>query len=152
MGLTQAELAAEMTVRLGREIRPLTITRLEGGKRPIGVDELVAAAGALKIKPADLLDDKALPLGAVRAMSAAQSLARASNEVERAVREWTWAHVRMEAILRNPTVLEELSPQSRTWLKIVAAEDLGRLVEAAEEEAIQSVHTYDEGAADGSDA
>lgn len=148
MGLTQADLAAEMTVRLGREIRPLTVTRLEGGKRPIGVDELVAAAGALQIAPADLLSDKALKMGAVRAMSASQELARTSNEVQRAVREWTWAHTRMQSVLRNPKVLEQLSPQSRSWLKIVAAQELSRLVEEAEEEAIQSIYTSTEDSGD----
>ncbi|MGV0624972.1 helix-turn-helix domain-containing protein [Mycolicibacter minnesotensis] len=98
MKMTQAELASEMSVRLGREFRPLTVTRLEGGKRPIGVDELVAAADALKIKPADLLTDD-MPMGSVRIVSAFQSAVRAANELETAVRQWDSAQQRLKDVL-----------------------------------------------------
>lgn len=91
MKMTQAELASEMTARLGREIRPLTVTRLEGGKRPIGVDELAAAAAALRINPGDFFADD-LPMGSVLIVSAFQTLVRASNQLEAAVRQYDSAH------------------------------------------------------------
>lgn len=89
--MTQAELAAEMTARLGREIRPLTVTRLEGGKRPINVDELAAAAAALRIPPADFFADD-LPMGSVHIVSAFQALARAGNQLKVAVQQYDSAH------------------------------------------------------------
>lgn len=91
MKMTQAELAAEMTARLGREIRPLTVTRLEGGKRPINVDELAAAAAALRIPPADFFADD-LPRGSVQIVSAFQTVSRAGNELISAVRQFNSAH------------------------------------------------------------
>lgn len=51
-GLSQRELAAQISLRLGREFGTVTATRLEGGKRPITVDELAAAAQALGSRPA----------------------------------------------------------------------------------------------------
>lgn len=91
MKMTQAELASEMTARLGREIRPLTVTRLEGGKRPINVDELAAAAAALRINPADFFADD-LPMGSVQIVSAFQVLARAGNQLKVAVQQYDSAH------------------------------------------------------------
>ncbi|MDM3973279.1 helix-turn-helix transcriptional regulator [Mycobacterium marseillense] len=91
MKMTQAELALEMTARLGREIRPLTVTRLEGGKRPINVDELAAAAAALRINPADFFADD-LPMGSVQIVSAFQTVVRASNQLITAVRQYDSAH------------------------------------------------------------
>lgn len=91
MKMTQAELASEMTARLGREIRPLTVTRLEGGKRPINVDELAAAAAALRINPADFFADD-LPKGSVQIVSAFQTVSRAGNELISAVRQFNSAH------------------------------------------------------------
>lgn len=91
MKMTQAELASEMTARLGREIRPLTVTRLEGGKRPINVDELAAAAAALRIKPAEFFDDD-LPMGSVRIISAFQAVTRAGNQLVSAVRQFNSTH------------------------------------------------------------
>ncbi|OBK51913.1 hypothetical protein A5656_25295 [Mycobacterium gordonae] len=91
MKITQADLASEMSARLGREIRPLTVTRLEGGKRPIGVDELVAAAEVLRIKPADLLIDGSQNVGTVHIVGAYQRVIRASNQLELAVRQWITA-------------------------------------------------------------
>lgn len=99
MEMTQAELAAEMSVRLGREFRPLTVTRLEGGKRPIGVDELVAAAEALHIKPADLLTDDGLPVGSLRIIGAYQALLRASNQLVTAVRQYDSAQRHLRDVL-----------------------------------------------------
>jgi transcriptional regulator with XRE-family HTH domain len=104
MEMTQAELASEMTTRLGREIRPLTVTRLEGGKRPIGVDELVVIAEALHVKPDDLLsEDGSLPMGSAIIISRWQSMLRASNILETAVREYVSARQRMlETLSKYP--------------------------------------------------
>lgn len=98
MKMTQADLASEMSARLGREFRPLTVTRLEGGKRPIGVDELVAVAEALSIKPADLLTDN-LPMGSVYIMSAYQAVLRASNKLDTAVAQYDSACKHLNDVL-----------------------------------------------------
>ena len=92
--MTQAELASEMTARLGREIRPLTVTRMEGGKRPIGVDELVVVAQALGIKPEHLLTDN-LNIRSMIILEKWQALLRASNHLETAVREYISARRNM---------------------------------------------------------
>jgi transcriptional regulator with XRE-family HTH domain len=47
-GLSQADLARELATQLGKDrIDPTTITRLEQGKRPTTVDELVALGDIL---------------------------------------------------------------------------------------------------------
>lgn len=99
MELTQAELASEMTARLGREVRPLTVTRLEGGKRPIGVDELVAAAESLNVKPEDLLSDNGLPMGSVRIVAAYQGVHRAHNLLTTAVQQYVSAQNHLHEVL-----------------------------------------------------
>ncbi|MDO3245847.1 helix-turn-helix transcriptional regulator [Mycobacteroides abscessus subsp. abscessus] len=49
-GLSQAELATKLAARIGKSsIDPTTITRLESGKRPTTVDELVALAQILEV-------------------------------------------------------------------------------------------------------
>ncbi|UUO03626.1 hypothetical protein M4D79_12090 [Mycolicibacterium novocastrense] len=101
MKMTQAELASELTVRLGREIRPLTVTRLEGGKRPIGVDELVAAAEALHVKPEHLLHDGSLPIGSAIIIEAYQRLLRAANQLENAVRQYDSAQHHLQEVLEE---------------------------------------------------
>jgi transcriptional regulator with XRE-family HTH domain len=118
MDMTQAELASEMSVRLGREFRPLTVTRLEGGKRPIGVDELVAAAEVLQIKPADLLVDD-LPMGSVRIVGAYQAVLRVSNKLEAAVREWDSAKARLLDVISGTSdkYLERLPATTRMFVK-----------------------------------
>jgi transcriptional regulator with XRE-family HTH domain len=99
--MTQADLASEMSARLGREIRPLTVTRLEGGKRPIGVDELVAAAEALQVKPEDLLTDGALPIGTVWILSAYKSLIRARNQLDTAVQQYDSAQRHLREVVNE---------------------------------------------------
>jgi transcriptional regulator with XRE-family HTH domain len=132
MKMTQADLASEMSARLGREIRPLTVTRLEGGKRPIGIDELVAAAEALQIKPADLLTDS-LPMGSVRIVSAYQAVVRASNRLETAVRQYVSDQRHLHDVLdemgddkyldRLPAVTRTFVDAARDWtVQMIVAE------------------------------
>lgn len=135
MGITQSELAAKMTAYLGREIRPLTVTRLEGGKRPIGVDELVAAANAMHVKPADLMADSDLPMAAVGALAAGQHLVRATNEVNEAIRGWVYASDRLHRALKWHKQIERLSQASRTWLELIANVQLSDVVREAQSEA-----------------
>lgn len=109
MKMTQAELASEMSARLGREFRPLTVTRLEGGKRPIGVDELVAAADALHVDPENLLVDGSLPIGAAIVLGAHRTLLRAINQLENAVRQYDSAQSKLhEALEENGEYLDRL--------------------------------------------
>lgn len=54
--MSQSDLAAALAKKLGKEkIDPTTITRLESGKRPITVNELVALADILKVDITTLL-------------------------------------------------------------------------------------------------
>lgn len=118
MKMTQAELASELTARLGREIRPLTVTRLEGGKRPIGVDELVAAAEALHVKPENLLVDGSLPIGAAFVLGAHQTLLRAINNLEAAVRQYDSAQSKLHAALdENGKHLDRLPGFTRLFIE-----------------------------------
>lgn len=54
---SQAELAQQLSEKLGKAIDPTTITRLEGGKRPITATEIVALAEIFGISPAELLPE-----------------------------------------------------------------------------------------------
>lgn len=54
---SQVELAELLSEKLGKTIDPTTITRLEGGKRPISAVELVALAEIFGIGPVELLPD-----------------------------------------------------------------------------------------------
>ncbi len=99
--MTQAELADEMSVRLGKEIRPLTVTRLEGGKRPIGVDELIAVAAALHIPAADLIGPSDLPTNFLRISSAGKEASRAAWGLKQAVRQWIQAHDQLSRVFQE---------------------------------------------------
>lgn len=150
LGLTQADLAAEMTARLGREIRPLTVTRLEGGKRPIPVDELVVVAEVLRIEPSELLSEGDLPMGAVIATSAGLELFRASNRLTSTVREWIRAKAKLRQILESPDnqrYIESMSPATRVWLNVIDRQELWQIVEDAEEDVVQKAY----GGVDGDD-
>ena len=135
MKMTQAELASEMSARLGRDIRPLTVTRLEGGKRPIGVDELMACAAALRIRAADLLSDDDLPVGAIRVASAGQDLFQTINTVSDAVRDWTWARDRLQELCADPKALESLPGGTRPWIQMLSAITLETIIADAQREA-----------------
>jgi transcriptional regulator with XRE-family HTH domain len=53
---TQADLAGRLSKLLGREIRPLVVTRIESGKRPTPLDELAALAQLLHLQLDPLLN------------------------------------------------------------------------------------------------
>lgn len=61
-GMTQASLASRMSAGLGKEVRPLTVTRIEGGKRPLVVDEVVVIASVLGVHVVNLLPENDQPL------------------------------------------------------------------------------------------
>jgi transcriptional regulator with XRE-family HTH domain len=133
MKMTQADLAAEMTARLGREIRPLTVTRLEGGKRPIVVDELEAVAEALRVSTNDLLGPGDLPRGAILVNSASQEALRAGNALSKALREWLWARSRLRRALESKAA-EALPASQLLWARTVSDMTIeGFLVEAQQE-------------------
>jgi transcriptional regulator with XRE-family HTH domain len=54
---SQTELAQELSEKLGKSVDPTTITRLEGGKRPITANEIVALAEIFGIGPYELLPE-----------------------------------------------------------------------------------------------
>jgi len=48
--MTQAELAKQLGVALGREVNPLAVTRIEAGKRPVPLAEVAALAELLNLE------------------------------------------------------------------------------------------------------
>src|SRR5579859_7645640 len=54
LGMTQAEVAREMSAR-GPAMRQSTIAKIEGGQRPVRVNEAVMLAAVLRVPLADLL-------------------------------------------------------------------------------------------------
>lgn len=86
-------------MRLGREFGTVTATRLEGGKRPITVDELAAVAQALGVTTGDLLSDDDLVPDAVEVLNAARDMMMANAALDTAVREWVRARHRLDALL-----------------------------------------------------
>jgi transcriptional regulator with XRE-family HTH domain len=139
MKMTQAELASEMTARLGREIRPLTVTRLEGGKRPISVDELAAAAAALRINPADFFADD-LPMGSVQIVSAFQSVVRANNQLIAAVRQYDSARRDFLDVLDHADgkYLERLGVGTRVFIEAARDWTIQGVIDEARNEGSES--------------
>ncbi|MER5507180.1 helix-turn-helix transcriptional regulator [Streptomyces sp. NPDC002766] len=56
LGWSQAELATQLGHALGKEVNPLVVTRIEGGKRPVSIVELTALASVFKTTPGKLLE------------------------------------------------------------------------------------------------
>lgn len=54
---SQADLARLLGEKLGKLVDPTTITRLEGGKRPVTVDELVALSEIFNVPVNELFED-----------------------------------------------------------------------------------------------
>jgi transcriptional regulator with XRE-family HTH domain len=135
MKMTQAELAREMTVRLGREVKPLTVTRLEGGKRPISVDELIAVGEALRIDPADLLQDKGFAVGTVRIVSAGQQAIQAMHRAHLAIREWLDRQDALRRLIEeSPDYWKRVPPGSKFMYQSTANMDVQKVVAEAVEE------------------
>ena len=132
--MTQADLAEEMSVRLGKEIRPLTVTRLEGGKRPIGVDELIAAAAALHIPAADLIGPSDIPTGFLRVGSAGKEATKAADGVKKAIRAWIRSRDHLARVL-SATLVEALPVDLRREAAALAATTVEHLVGEAIREA-----------------
>jgi transcriptional regulator with XRE-family HTH domain len=57
---SQAELAKQLGHALGKEVNALVVTRIEGGKRPVSIVELVALASVFKTTPGKLLEGQKL--------------------------------------------------------------------------------------------
>lgn len=85
-GWSQADLADRFGIEAGRSIDPTTITRLEQGRRPLPVHELIAMALVLGVDARDLLpvtsaeDDRVLT-ARVRLDAARDKLESAAREV-----------------------------------------------------------------------
>lgn len=98
--MTQADLARGMSERLGKEVRPLTVTRLEGGKRPIVIDELKAAAETLRVSTADLMADENPDFEHLALVMAAEHKSRAKYLLKTAVREYLGAEKVLDDLAR----------------------------------------------------
>ncbi|MEH0543275.1 helix-turn-helix transcriptional regulator [Streptomyces sp. B21-105] len=83
---SQAELAKQLGHALGKEVNALVVTRIEGGKRPVSIVELVALASVFKTTPGQLLEgvkvdtdhieaDRAVTRWAMREAAARRALA-----------------------------------------------------------------------------
>ncbi|QUD82105.1 helix-turn-helix transcriptional regulator [Gordonia polyisoprenivorans] len=99
---SQGELANELAQRLGKDrIDPTTITRLEAGKRPITVNELVALADILSVDvPVLLSTPKTSELEKVSSLLETMARVREAREaMDRARAKWLGAreHLRIQA-------------------------------------------------------
>lgn len=121
MKMTQADLARGMSERLGKEVRPLTVTRLEGGKRPIVVDELKAAAATLRVSVADLMAvDDDLDFEYLAVVLAAEDKSRAKYELGRAVREFLSAEALLNELFGLNLDLTALPMSTRMFVAQMA--------------------------------
>ena len=68
LGWSQADLARELGHALNREVNPLTVTRVESGKRPVPVPEVVALATVFQMSPAQLMGDQTVDAEQVEAV------------------------------------------------------------------------------------
>ena len=134
LGMTQAELAHGLSERLGREIRPLTVTRLEGAKRPIVIDELKAAADVLKVSLADLIDvDRDADFEQLVAVHVAENKSRAAYRLATAVREWLDADAALTAMLTmEPRAdLSQLPVSTQLFIAQMSEQKLAPVINAA---------------------
>lgn len=131
--MTQAELAQGMSEQLGKEVRPLTVTRLEGGKRPISVDELRAAAETLRVPVADLMAvDEDLDFEALAVILAAQEKSRAKYNLARAVREWLSADAFLATLMKSKPNLQEVSDGNQMFIATMYRTSFERVIEDAQ--------------------
>jgi transcriptional regulator with XRE-family HTH domain len=104
-GLSQVGLAALLSRHLGRVVDPTTVNRLERGKRPVTVEELVALAQIFQVSYAELLS------GPDRIQSVLQHW---RGRLKATVAERAAAHAR----------LGELERQADSENKVISALDL----------------------------
>ncbi|MFT8180070.1 Putative regulator or DNA-binding protein [Mycobacteroides abscessus subsp. abscessus] len=111
-GLSQAELANRLAAQIGKSsVDPTTITRLEAGKRPTTVDELVALAQILDVDVAALLHP---------GPDAAQliTIQRAVTRLREHLAAMRTLVITAGAILQyHPDLLERLSTKDRELLE-----------------------------------
>jgi transcriptional regulator with XRE-family HTH domain len=107
-GMTQARLAREMSEALGCEVKPLIVTRIEGGKRPLIVDELVVIARVLDVDVAELLRTTGSPLPRMELQrarieydNACDALRTADGARMAAITRWRAAHGALVAAYDN---------------------------------------------------
>lgn len=135
MKMTQAELARGMSERLGKEVRPLTVTRLEGGKRPIVVDELKAAAATLRVSVADLMDtDAELEFEYLAVVVAAEHKSRAKYTLASAVREWLGAEAYLNKMIEMRLDLTKLPTVTQMFVAEMYHTPFDRVVDEARQE------------------
>lgn len=103
-GMTQAALARHMSAALGKEVKPLIVTRIEGGKRPLVVDELSVIAAALGVEVAELLRNVGSPLPRIELQrarieydNACDALRTADSARTAAIARWHSAHAALVA-------------------------------------------------------
>ncbi|MCX4095347.1 helix-turn-helix domain-containing protein [Nocardia sp. alder85J] len=96
---SQSELAQLLSEKLGKAIDPTTVTRLEGGKRPVAATELVALAEIFGVSPAALLPDWA-PDDSDPRYQLARQRTRALVELAR-IRDVTYGYLRERAALQQ---------------------------------------------------
>lgn len=132
MKMTQAELARGMSERLGKEVRPLTVTRLEGGKRPIVVDELKAAAETLRVTVADLMDtDAELDFEYLAVVVAAEHKSRAKYTLASAVREFLSAETYLNELVGLKLDLTKLPAVTQMFVGEMYHTPFDRVVDEA---------------------
>jgi transcriptional regulator with XRE-family HTH domain len=89
MGWSQAELAEHWGNALGRRIDPTTVTRLERGRRPTPVQELMHLAGILGARNwIDLVQEPKVVRAAAEIKTWRDAMSRASEQIRDATREY----------------------------------------------------------------
>ncbi|MDO3315703.1 Helix-turn-helix domain [Mycobacteroides abscessus subsp. abscessus] len=111
-GLSQAELATRLATQLGKNsVDPTTITRLESGKRPTTVDELVALAQILDVDVNSLLHPG---LNAARLFALQRTVAQLREHLA-AMKGLLFT---VDGVLvYNPELLERLSAKDRELIE-----------------------------------
>ncbi|MGD3151947.1 helix-turn-helix domain-containing protein [Tsukamurella tyrosinosolvens] len=127
--MTQAELARQMTAGLGHEVKSLIVTRIEGGKRPLTVDELVVIASVLGVDVLSLLEDPGAPVPDVKLQAtivayraARDALVSADAARGAAIGRWMAARADLQAALK------ESGASSSEWMFAGGFDFLGILL------------------------
>ena len=106
-----------MSAQLGHEVKPLIVTRIEGGKRPLSVDELVAIGATLGVDAAVLLEEVGAPAPDMKVqaaqlayLAARDALVTADGVRRAAIERWLSARAELQA------AFQESGATSSDWL------------------------------------
>jgi transcriptional regulator with XRE-family HTH domain len=115
LGWSQAELAERWGNALGHKIDPTTITRLERGRRPIPIHELIALGTVLDVGWANLVMPPTILAAAKEFNAWSSALTRAYEQIRDAVEEYLKAQHSLALVTQQAEDLGVFDTDREAW-------------------------------------